>query len=204
MTIWGRLGICCAGAVASLTPVVCDASAPLDLTPPTSSVLSAGPSEESLTVSWIAREGAIRGYSLRVACAPDRIVCPEQEWFVARQGEGSLSSYVVRLRVPAGASIVRVGLDAIDADGRHLPVAERFVPRAPVRVGEGSRPADDTTREMPAPRVGSESSVDARPFGLATLELHDRALPSRDDPTRSRTAILLSSRGPPAATRPNS
>jgi hypothetical protein len=206
MAIGVRLGVWCASAVASLSPALCAAAGgprPLIVPSAATSAFDSRAGDDSLTVAWIAREGAIRGYTVRVACAPDRVACPDREWFVARQGGAELSHYVVRVRVPPGATMVRVGLEAIDEQGRHLAVAERYVPQAPERLRTG-RSAEDASPPTLGACAWSGSFVAPRPFAHATLEERDRPVPPADGSTLAPVPILLCSRGPPFVASLNS
>jgi hypothetical protein len=198
MALGLRLGVWCATAVASLASGVCLAAGASDafVASPTAPLFDTRGSDESLTVAWIARERAIRGYTVRVACAPDRVACRGQEWFVARQSGAELSSYVVRVRVPAGATMVRVGLEAVDEHGRHLPVAERVVPHAPERLGGARRVGPDDPATASA-CTASASVVAPRPYLFARLGEREPALQRADAHPGAAVPILLSSRGPP-------
>lgn len=198
MAIGIRLGVWCAGTVASLSPALCaaDTSAHLIAPPAAPTALYSTAPGDSLTVAWIAREGAIRGYTIRVACAEDRVACPDQEWFVARHAGGELASYVVRVPVPAGATMVRVGLEAVDEAGRRVPVAERYVPQGRERLG-GTRPPSDA-RQAAIASPGPGSIVAPRPLLLAILQERDHPVAPADRAIGVRAPILLSSRGPPS------
>lgn len=207
MAIGVRLGVWCAGAAVaclSLAPYAA-AGTPQELLEPAAapSAFGSRAADNSLTVAWIAREGAIRGYAVRVACAPDRLACPAREWFVERHGGAELSSYVVRVRVPAGATIVRVGLEAVDQKGRRVPVAERYVPQAPERL-HSARLADEASRATLGACVGAGSLVAPRLVFLASPEQCYRAVPPTDGAFGAHVPLLLSSRGPPAVTRARS
>jgi hypothetical protein len=199
MPMVGRLGVWCAGVLASLSPAVCLADTSQRWITP-SGLESHASGRDSVTVAWIAREGAIRGYNVRVACASDRVACPEQEWFVARRGGAPLASYVVRLPVPPGARTVRVQLRSRRRAGK-APARRRAI------RGPGSR-APAATRGRPRP--GQCAALGAAKWSGSLVAPHAaRIEPLEDAAPRSRPPRDRSARPPlsaslPAALRPSS